>query len=391
MGLTAVFTLLIGMARADVFTWTGTGGDAEWRNANNWENQALPTGTSAGITCEIIISDVENLPSVITGTFNYTSFTYNGTQDLTISTLAATNNSPSNLGVIYNNSGHNLTIANERTLGAGFGVRSGMVTLTGTVSDYVGNISVVADGDSTDNIVAIVNGYAVANYGRLSAGGGNTLVNHTSTIAGTGTVRGGAGVVLVNPDSGGEQKPGGILAPGDPNANDGIGKLTVSGSLIINGANTMDSGGRLEMQLNNLSSYDQLDVTGNMNINSGHSDRYSRLNLIFDPNTIELGAYYLFTYGSGASGGVLSGFGTDISSESPNWSGNLRWYTGVEANLGTLEDLGYTWSLSNVLNDILDPTLGGIIRFEIIPEPSTVALLGIGILTLALLRRKRGS
>ncbi|MDR1192530.1 MAG: PEP-CTERM sorting domain-containing protein [Verrucomicrobiales bacterium] len=33
-------------------------------------------------------------------------------------------------------------------------------------------------------------------------------------------------------------------------------------------------------------------------------------------------------------------------------------------------------------------TQGGIIRFELIPEPSAVALLGIGLLILAILRRK---
>ncbi|MDR1192529.1 MAG: hypothetical protein LBK60_12840 [Verrucomicrobiales bacterium] len=75
VGLTVVVTLTVSITRADVdvFTWTGTGGNNEWFNTDNWENQTLPTSAVTSGTREIVINNVANLPSLITGTVITTS------------------------------------------------------------------------------------------------------------------------------------------------------------------------------------------------------------------------------------------------------------------------------------------------------------------------------
>ena len=135
-------------------------------------------------------------------------------------------------------SGTGLTLSG--TVSGGFDLTksgSGSLTLSGTNS-YTGTTTV---GGGTLVVTGTLNG----------SGAGAVTVGNGATLAGTGTVNGGLTI-----------QSGATLAPGVSGTNSGVGTLTVNGGL------TIASGGTLSVDLASSSSYDQVAVTGAVDVGS---------------------------------------------------------------------------------------------------------------------------
>nr|WP_222533414.1 Ig-like domain-containing protein [Azospirillum sp. 412522] len=135
-------------------------------------------------------------------------------------------------------SGTGLTLSNA--IGGAFNLvkdGTGTLTLSGT-NTYTGTTTV---GAGTLTVTGTLNG---SSAGAVTVGTGGTL-------AGTGTVNGGLTV-----------QSGGTLSPGIAGTNSGVGTLTVNGGL------TIQSGGTLAVDLVSTSSYDQVAVTGAVDVSS---------------------------------------------------------------------------------------------------------------------------
>ncbi|MBK1840759.1 DUF4347 domain-containing protein [Azospirillum sp. YIM B02556] len=141
---------------------------------------------------------------------------------------------------LTNGASDTLTIASKITGSGGFAkTGAGTLTLSGG-NDYSGATSVNANS-GTLVVTGTLNGAAA----------GGVTIGSGSTLAGTGIING--GVTLLS---------GATLAPGIAGTNSGVGTLTINGGL------TIQSGGILSVDLASSSSYDQVAVTGTVDVSS---------------------------------------------------------------------------------------------------------------------------
>ncbi|WP_372400702.1 Ig-like domain-containing protein (plasmid) [Azospirillum sp. HJ39] len=202
-------------------------------------NNALGTTTgsttvSSGATLAIAdgISLAEGLTIAGAGVSNA------GALQVTSGSATLSGNVAMGANTIVGVSGTGLTLSG--TVSGGFNLTksgSGSLTLSGTNS-YTGTTTV---GDGALVVTGTLNG----------SGAGAVTVGSGATLAGTGTVNGGLTI-----------QSGATLAPGVSGTNSGVGTLTVNGGL------TIQSGGTLSVDLASSSSFDQVAVTGAVDVGS---------------------------------------------------------------------------------------------------------------------------
>lgn len=235
--------------------------------------------------------------------------------------------------------------------------RSGGVSITNTISGtgattFAGGGTYTITGANTSSgTVAINSATVLANNATNSLGTGAITVATGGTLGGSGAV---GGAVTV--------QSGGKISPG-----------ASAGLLTVNNDVTFQPGANLVSELNGNdagTSYDQLLVNGNVALGSSNL----LLSLGAAPASTDF-FYLILNNGVGATTGAFAGFaeGGAITASfgGTTYQGNI--YYGAN-------------SATNALtggNDVL------VTGFAAIPEPSTVALLGLTLLPGAALLRRR--
>jgi hypothetical protein len=377
MGLTAVFTLLVGIARADIYTWVGTSSD--WTVEGNWQGGIQPV---AGGT---VYYEPGSATPLITGTMAFVSV-YEGNDDYTIQRQNTVTTGAS-MGTVYNY-GTGALIIDVIGRVNGIAPRSGLVILNSGTFRSTANITVEPNSFSTSDIKMVVNGF-ISVDGNVTVGI-SSANSYTPYLMGTGTINATSAsngrVYVTGADSGiSASKRSGVIAPGDPTQNNGIGTLTINSKLVFrnyDSATINDYCPKLELQIGDLSNYDRLIVTGTVGITGDYGvsfGRGARLQLLIgemDVSTVQLGSYDLITYGNALVGLERLTLTADTQAWLDEWSAL---------------DEDYSWQLSNVPNNLDDLTQGGFLRFELIPEPSVLllTLCGGAALAVCVWRRRK--
>jgi fibronectin-binding autotransporter adhesin len=236
----------------------------------------------------------------------------------------------------FNTNGNDVILSNALGVGS---LATGAVTKSG-------NGSLTLSGTNTYTGATIVSGGKLVINGNISTS--------TTTVSGTGTLGGSGFAGAVNVES------GGTLAPG--NSIDQFDTTTL----------TLAAGSIFQVEIDSASSYDQLGITGDLNITSG-----AKLDLVDfgSPDLIALYSRLTIMDYSGAWNTGLFTLGTEELSDSETFAWQSK-----------------TWRIN--YNDILgggETSLssgGTAVTLTVVPEPNVAALLG-GLGTLLLLRRRR--
>ncbi|WP_204561551.1 autotransporter-associated beta strand repeat-containing protein, partial [Azospirillum palustre] len=220
------------------------------------------------LTISSTVSGAYNLTKVGAGTVVLSGTNgYTGTTTVSNGTLSiAGSGNISSAGITLDGgtldvTGSAVTLANAIALGSGHGTVSvgtgNALTLSGVISGAY-NLTKSGAGTLTLSGTGTYTGTTTVGAGTLvvtgtlnGASAGAVTVGNGGTLAGTGTVNGGLTV-----------QSGGTLSPGIAGTNNGVGTLTVNGGL------TIQSGGTLAVDLASTSSYDQVNVTGAVNVGS---------------------------------------------------------------------------------------------------------------------------
>jgi len=272
----------------------------------------------------------------------------------------------SNAGAIHSISGANSlggTVA--MTASSTIGVDAGSLTLNGALSGSGFNLTKVGDGILELASTNSYSGTTAVSAGTLKVSG--TLSNSAVSVA-SGAKLTGAGSVRATTVNG-------IVAPGNS-----------PGVLTVNGAYTMNDGSTYEWELASLTSYDRIDVTGN-------------LNLTTLPSTWTLKI-------------LDGGFDTD-DFISPTAKIDLFTYTGILASSFDTVDTAWLTSVNIALGSGLDPLVWKItaatkVKYDeggsykrvyltglqvgssggAVPEPAAIGLLGLVLLAI---RKRRAA
>jgi fibronectin-binding autotransporter adhesin len=362
-------------------------------NTGNGSGAALRLAGSAGTFVNNGTINVGYAPTVNNGvgaaqiTLNGDT-TFGGTGSIVLEGPNSTIDTRSQIGA-FNATVRTLTNGSGHTIrGAGI-IGSSDTTLANTTVELTDNLNVVNDGlilsdtgrilirtastltnSSTGRIVSNSTGVFIGragannsrtftNNGLLEARGtANITIENTTTTFINGEIRGNGTIIIpsvaVNTTviTGLNLLDGATLAPGDSENVDGTGDSTV-GDLSITGGLTLSNNTTLDFQLGSDATrgitYDAVNITGNFTLN-GNLDVEALAGF-------GVGTYRLFTFG------------------------------------GTLTDNGLTLnSLPSGFNYSLDVnTLGGgyvDLIVTAVPEPSTYAMMGFGLATLWILRRR---
>jgi len=337
-----------------------------------------------------------NTPTSATGTLNinnagaFEEFTQinilrQGTTDTggttgTVSMLIGADTWSSNAAISIGtntNAGASIVLGGKTGLGAnGTATFGGDITALDSTNDRARTLTLTAaEGRVNFNGVistasggATVLGVTKTGAGVVSLGGANTYTGATLVSAGTllvngsvgassavtaasGATLGGTGTINGNTTI----SSGAILAPGES-----PGILTFNGTLTLNGTTNFELNGLTRGSL-----YD------GVNTGAGLFTLGGALNLNFGAATSNLAVYDLFNIGAGGSTGsftsvVLAG------TYSGSLTNNLGTWTGTSG--------GYNFSFVEATGDL---------SIAAVPEPSTYLLLGLGLGSLWMLRRKQ--
>jgi autotransporter-associated beta strand protein len=338
-------------------------------------NQGTISATIAGSGGITILGNSQGLNLSANNTFTGGLFVNGGTVTLTNANAANGNNVTVNdLGALAVNvstlggatigglsgDGHvsphyQQNASNPRTIT--ISPASGTHTFTGTIRD--GNagsvLSVIKSGSGTQvfgaDALASYTGTTTVNAGTLlvnttlgGPGAGAVTVNSGATLGGNGTINGNTSIAA-----------GGTLAPGNS-----PGVMTFNGTLTLAGTTAMELNGT-----NRGTQYDGI------NTGSGLLTYGGTMNLVFGSQFISGNTTFdLFQIGSG---GQTGNFTTITSSSVYTFtlnSGNS--YSAVDS-------FGNTWSFNHSTGDLA----------VVIPEPSTWALLALGLTAMVVFRRRR--
>jgi autotransporter-associated beta strand protein len=308
-------------------------------------NNALPSGTGKG---NLVLEGNGQLQFYIA-----TALTINGLNS-TSSASMITNNSPNNNVM--------LTVGNANAGG----------TFAGSISNPSGTVSLMKTGSGTQKLSGAnsYNGTTTISAGTLLVDGTHTGAATYSTT-GSGATLGGTGTINLNGTNSVNLSVG-SLAPGDSGP----------GVLNINGALNMSSLGTLRVELggvfpgNGSSFYDQVNMTSpTATINASFAHMLVSLVNGFRPQPTDV--FYILTRADSAAfsasqpfdafpEGATIGLGSGVTGKvtyKANWTGNQ--------------------ATSNVTggNDMA--------IFNVIPEPGSASLFGIGMLALFAFRRRR--
>ena len=241
-------------------------------------------------------------------------------------------------------------------------VGTGTETFTGT--SYAGGTTTINAGtllvDGTHTATITTTGNAAATTGT----GGLYAVNSTGTLGGTGTIRpfdtvGGGFAMAVN--------AGGVVSPGDPTVNNGIGTLTLDNTASLKTVLGFDSTtASLAFDLGAGLTSDKIALIGNTT-NAYAEVGFDSTVINFTDKTsgaLAAGQYVLF---SGDAATNYSGLTEDGSGDI---TAGLTIGTGLSAYSATLQQVG-----TNIVLNVATP------------EPASLGMLGLGAITL--LRRSR--
>ena len=331
---------------------TGTlvlsGTNNQYTGTNSNALSASGTQINAGT---LVIAADGSLGLAPAGAYNNIQFTGNGTlrnsASLTLSTtrnisvvsgsVATFDNNGNTLGVngIINGTNGGVSIA-----GNGTTTFNGLNTYTGSTTVTAGTLIVSSSGAINASSAINVASGATLRYNSSTAAGS---VSVNGTLGGNGTV----GAVTVN--------SGGSLAPGN------------SPGIISTGSLTISTGGSLASEINGVTAgtnYDQVNVTGSVNLSG---------NL-----TLSLG----FTPANGNLFFLINNDGVDATTGT---FANANFASNQEFSLG-----GQRWFISYTANSTSSSFTGGNdVALFAIPEPSTLALIGIGGLAMGFIARRR--
>ena len=293
----------------------------------------------------------------------------------------------SNAGVIRNISGNN-TISgtiNPATIAARINSDSGTLSLTASAitsstanvtfggagnvyvssnitgasaivsKDGAGTLTLAGANTYTGNTTVSVGTLLVNNTSGSGTGAGNVNVASGATLGGTGTITPGAGKSLA---------VSGILAPG---ASGAIGTLTINGSATSVAVANFASGASFEFHLTAGTGSDKVALV------SGAANDFA-----FSNNNI---AFTLS--GVLANGQTYTLFSADVAGA---YSG-LTFDGGGKVTAGlTFTGLGGAFQTSSYISQV-----GNDLVLNVVPEPSTWALLAFSLTTVMVLRRRRQS
>jgi autotransporter-associated beta strand protein len=224
--------------------------------------------------------------------------------------------------------------------------------------------TLLVNGSHNATLTTTISGTGT-NIAATTGQGGKYQVNTGGTLGGTGTIKPFdtlGGTVMVNINSGGK------LSPGDPAANGGVGTLTLDGSASSASALIFASGG---LGLFDLGAGNTSDVLKILNAQANDVFFNSTV-LTFNDTTAGglSGQYLLFDLDADNGYNGLTTDGSDFITAGLSVGSGLEAYGG-----STLQVVG---------QDIY-------LNVAPVPEPSTYALLGFGLLGLATVVRRRQS
>src|SRR5688572_2758853 len=298
-----------------------TSAPALWRDGStggpliNWSNgnQAVLGGTAGTVTLGANISVDKNF-QILTGGYTLQSST--GAQTLTIKEGGTGDNAllvdtADNNRVFFGSTvggnalnviGTNTSSTHQFNIGAGDSaeflndLQNMQVTKIGT------GTLVFSNGNKTYAGTTAVNaGTLLVNSTHVNAAAGNYTV--TGAAAGTATL-GGNGNILRAVTASGTATNRGIISPGDPSINGGIGTLTI-GSAVNAKTATFAGNSRLNIDVNGASA-DRLTIFGNLDLDNATTE-----DLVINASGPTAGRYTLVSYtGSMLSAGAPLGFNT---------------------------------------------------------------------------------
>ncbi len=295
-------------------------------NANGSGTNAIMTDASAAAPLSLVVNgDAAGVQYMVTG-----ASSYRGTTTLTSGTLAvsslANGGANSSIGA-SSNAAANLVFngGGLRYVNTSLNNANGAVALTNSTTPSTDRNFTINNGASGTLDVEAAgttltwSGGSLATTGSLvKAGAGTLILTGTNQHTGGTTINGGtllvnspgslaAGNVSVanlaklggNGTIGGQVTPasGGIVAPGVPGTNNGLGTIAVDGL-------TMNTGAVLQLEITDTSNLDKINITGNATFNGGNV-------FLFQPGTTTsfnapagTSIYPLFTVGGAISGSL---------------------------------------------------------------------------------------
>ena len=354
-------------------TWTGLGTSANWRQAAHWGGVLVPlTGDDLvfASSTRTLVNNNDNigrLPYIQSITFNSTAPTYTLTGGYALGIRGSIiNNSTStqtfeSLGIELQSSNVNIGTAAGNIIFNSTAAISGANSLTKTGSanltllgnnTYTGATTVSA-GTLTIGSTGSVSGSSLLDVAsgatlNVSAVTGGFVVGNGRTLRGSGTV---VGNTTVN----------GALQPGNS-----------PGLLSFNNNLTLGNSAVTTMEINGTGTrgmvYDAINVGGSLT--------YDGSLLLTLGTTFAAGSYSFDLFDFGSQTGSF-----DFVTLGGNYTGSLVKDVGMSTNWG-LTSGDQTWAFDQST---------GVLALSVIPEPSPLALSGLGLLALAVsaLRKRR--
>jgi hypothetical protein len=310
------------------------------------------------------------------------------TADAQMQNLAVTDTTVGASGSLTINAGVTVDVAGYIRLGAG---GAGTINVEGNLNvgghfDYDGNAALSGSGNGVYGQLN-VSGDGVVQGGQHMIFGGYSAAYHWDvSISGNATIEGGLKPVYI----GGTQGTGQVTMSGNAKLQNTDGDTGYYDNILNVGWSGIPDSGVLTVESGNTVKFRHIEVKsgGKVNFILDAAGQACVLTAELQANEAPGDCFMMFDTGSlidlddsGVAAGVLvAGFAVDIAT-APEWN-MLRWDTAgtYEATLAD-DDLANWWRLREKPGDATT------LQAYIIPEPTTLALLGLGGLLAALRRR----
>lgn len=349
-----------------------TGATIDWTDVNNWDTATVPNAVDA--------------PAVITPGTGDRTLQLNAA--ITVGSLAITtggadsfqNEIAAGTGgtLIFNNTAADLLTLATTADNPGKSTISAPITFSSATTVSVGtNGTLVLSGpiSGAGTLVKTTGAGSLIINGAVSLVGGPSVNIVEGTLGGNGSF-----AANVRLDNGGNR---GILSPGDPAINGGIGTLTFADALNLRGAAAANpqNSARIVFEIASPTSYDQVIANAGVNVNANSNANQARLDLSFSPTFSGGSVGDFIALIDKTSAGSITNLFRNSSAAVIN-DGNLLSFTN---GAGDIYSFSYQYDGGSGNNDF------GLQIESItpIPEPSALVIAGLGALGIALLSRGR--